>query len=143
MDLRDAAAGPTAGHGRSSEGAAVAENLAAPSSGGPATTALSTCRDLYWTRSPRGRMGVGGGGVAARGLANVVEGAFVGWAGEAAAPRVVGSPTRVVFRCPVGGNRGYGPTHSQSPQKHLVGVPHLALYELSAFMIRDRSSTKC
>ncbi|MEU4792161.1 transketolase C-terminal domain-containing protein [Micromonospora tulbaghiae] len=42
-------------------------------------------------------------------------------------------PMRVVFRCPVGGNRGYGPTHSQSPQKHFVGVPHLALYELSAF----------
>ena len=38
-----------------------------------------------------------------------------------------------VIRCPVGGNRGYGPTHSQSPQKHLIGVPHLGLYELSPF----------
>ncbi|GAA0743770.1 alpha-ketoacid dehydrogenase subunit beta [Dactylosporangium roseum] len=37
----------------------------------------------------------------------------------------------VVVRCPVGGNRGYGPTHSQSLQKHLLGVPNLDLYELS------------
>ncbi|MEU3555170.1 alpha-ketoacid dehydrogenase subunit beta [Streptomyces fragilis] len=42
-------------------------------------------------------------------------------------------PMRMVVRCPVGGGRGYGPTHSQSPQKHLVGVPHLALYEVSPF----------
>jgi pyruvate/2-oxoglutarate/acetoin dehydrogenase E1 component len=41
-------------------------------------------------------------------------------------------PMPVVVRCPVGGNRGYGPTHSQSPQKHLLGVPNLRLYELSA-----------
>ncbi|GIE29375.1 pyruvate dehydrogenase [Actinoplanes italicus] len=42
-------------------------------------------------------------------------------------------PMRTVVRCPVGGNRGYGPTHSQSPQKHLIGIPHLNLYELSPF----------
>ncbi len=41
------------------------------------------------------------------------------------------SPMRVVIRCPVGGGRGYGATHSQSPQKHFIGIPHLALYELS------------
>ncbi|MGC4897474.1 alpha-ketoacid dehydrogenase subunit beta [Micromonospora sp. DT31] len=40
-------------------------------------------------------------------------------------------PMGVVVRCPVGGNRGYGPTHSQNPQKHLFGVPHLQLLELS------------
>jgi pyruvate/2-oxoglutarate/acetoin dehydrogenase E1 component len=40
-------------------------------------------------------------------------------------------PMPVVLRCPVGGNRGYGPTHSQSPQKHFLGVPQLGLYELS------------
>ncbi|MFF5216630.1 alpha-ketoacid dehydrogenase subunit beta [Micromonospora sp. NPDC000442] len=38
---------------------------------------------------------------------------------------------RLVVRCPTGGNRGYGPTHSQTPQKHLIGVPGLALYEAS------------
>lgn len=40
-------------------------------------------------------------------------------------------PMRLVVRCPVGGNRGYGPTHSQSPQKHFIGMPGLALYEMS------------
>ncbi len=39
----------------------------------------------------------------------------------------------LVVRCPVGGNRGYGPTHSQSPGKILFGVPHLTLLELSPF----------
>jgi pyruvate dehydrogenase E1 component beta subunit len=42
-------------------------------------------------------------------------------------------PVHLVIRCPVGGNRGYGPTHSQSPHKHLLGIPHLALFELSPF----------
>uniref|UniRef100_UPI000B30C1E2 alpha-ketoacid dehydrogenase subunit beta n=1 Tax=Peterkaempfera griseoplana TaxID=66896 RepID=UPI000B30C1E2 len=42
-------------------------------------------------------------------------------------------PMRMVVRCPVGGGRGYGPTHSQSLQKHFVGVPGLALYEVSPF----------
>ncbi|MEW9529360.1 alpha-ketoacid dehydrogenase subunit beta [Microbispora sp. NPDC049125] len=39
----------------------------------------------------------------------------------------------LVVRCPSGGRRGYGPTHSQSPQKHLVGVPGLSLFELTPF----------
>jgi pyruvate/2-oxoglutarate/acetoin dehydrogenase E1 component len=38
-----------------------------------------------------------------------------------------------VIRCPVGGNRGYGATHSQSPQKHFIGIPDLELYEVSPF----------
>jgi 2-oxoisovalerate dehydrogenase E1 component len=42
-------------------------------------------------------------------------------------------PMPLLVRCPVGGRRGYGPTHSQSPQKLLMGVPDLALYELSPF----------
>jgi pyruvate/2-oxoglutarate/acetoin dehydrogenase E1 component len=41
-------------------------------------------------------------------------------------------PMHLVVRCPSGGGRGYGPTHSQSPQKHFVGVPHLELFEMSA-----------
>ncbi|GAA1737652.1 alpha-ketoacid dehydrogenase subunit beta [Luedemannella helvata] len=40
-------------------------------------------------------------------------------------------PIHLVVRCPTGGNRGYGPTHSQSLQKHFLGVPGLAVYELS------------
>jgi len=46
-----------------------------------------------------------------------------------------GRPLRLhlLIRCPVGANRGYGPTHSQSPQKHFLGIPDLQLFELSAF----------
>ncbi|GAA1272063.1 alpha-ketoacid dehydrogenase subunit beta [Planotetraspora silvatica] len=40
-------------------------------------------------------------------------------------------PIRMVVRCPTGGGRGYGPTHSQSLQKHFVGVPGLSVYEMS------------
>jgi pyruvate dehydrogenase E1 component beta subunit len=39
----------------------------------------------------------------------------------------------LVVRCPVGGNRAYGPTHSQSMQKYFIGIPHLHLFELSPF----------
>jgi pyruvate/2-oxoglutarate/acetoin dehydrogenase E1 component len=31
----------------------------------------------------------------------------------------------VVIRSPSGGGRGYGPTHSQSIEKHFLGIPHL------------------
>ncbi|GAA1016947.1 pyruvate dehydrogenase [Acrocarpospora pleiomorpha] len=41
-------------------------------------------------------------------------------------------PMRLIVRCPTGGGRGYGPTHSQSLQKHFIGVPGLAVYEMSA-----------
>lgn len=40
-------------------------------------------------------------------------------------------PLHLLVRCPVGGGRGYGPTHSQSVQKHFVGIPNLELYEVS------------
>ena len=33
------------------------------------------------------------------------------------------TPMRVVIRCPIGGGRGYGPTHSQSLLKHFIGIP--------------------
>ena len=42
-------------------------------------------------------------------------------------------PMPLVVRCPVGGRRGYGPTHSQSIQKHLLGIPNLCVYEMSPF----------
>ncbi|MFI5906740.1 alpha-ketoacid dehydrogenase subunit beta [Dactylosporangium sp. NPDC051541] len=42
-------------------------------------------------------------------------------------------PMPLIVRCPTGGNRGYGPTHSQSPQKHFLGVPGLDVNELSPF----------
>jgi pyruvate/2-oxoglutarate/acetoin dehydrogenase E1 component len=39
----------------------------------------------------------------------------------------------LVVRTPVGGGRGYGPTHSQSLEKLLLGVPNLALIAPSHF----------
>lgn len=39
----------------------------------------------------------------------------------------------LVIRCPVGGNRSYGPTHSQSLQKHFIGIPYLSLFEMTPF----------
>ena len=42
-------------------------------------------------------------------------------------------PLPLLVRCPTGAGRGYGPTHSQSLQKHFVGVPGLSLYEVSPF----------
>jgi pyruvate/2-oxoglutarate/acetoin dehydrogenase E1 component len=35
------------------------------------------------------------------------------------------TPVPVVIRTPMGGRRGYGPTHSQSLEKHFLGVPGL------------------
>ena len=40
-------------------------------------------------------------------------------------------PFPLIVRCPVGGRRGYGATHSQTISKHLIGVPNLNLYEMS------------
>jgi pyruvate/2-oxoglutarate/acetoin dehydrogenase E1 component len=40
-------------------------------------------------------------------------------------------PMPLLVRCPTGGGRGYGPTHSQSLQKHFLGVPHLRVAEAS------------
>ncbi|WP_433064950.1 alpha-ketoacid dehydrogenase subunit beta [Dactylosporangium sp. CS-033363] len=42
-------------------------------------------------------------------------------------------PMRLIVRCPSGGGRGYGPTHSQTLTKHLIGVPGLSLYEMTPF----------
>ncbi len=38
----------------------------------------------------------------------------------------------LVVRTPMGGRRGYGPTHSQSLEKHLMGVPGLHVAAVSA-----------
>jgi acetoin:2,6-dichlorophenolindophenol oxidoreductase subunit beta len=41
----------------------------------------------------------------------------------------------VVIRVPSGGGRGYGPTHSQSIEKHVIGIPHLRV--ASASLLHD------
>lgn len=40
-------------------------------------------------------------------------------------------PVPVVVRAPMGGYRGYGPTHSQSIEKHFMGIPHLDVLALN------------
>lgn len=41
----------------------------------------------------------------------------------------------VIIRTPSGGGRGYGPTHSQSLEKHFLGVPHLSV--VAASLVHD------
>lgn len=48
----------------------------------------------------------------------------------------------VLIRCPVGGRRGYGATHSQSVHKFVVGVPDLELWEVSPFVDTDALLTR-
>jgi 2-oxoisovalerate dehydrogenase E1 component len=75
-------------------------------------------------------------GMAMRGLRPVVEimfGDFLGLTMDqflnhaSKFPRMYGQGARcpVVVRTPMGGRRGYGPTHSQSIEKHFFGVPGL------------------
>lgn len=40
----------------------------------------------------------------------------------------------VIFRLPSGGGRGYGPTHSQSLEKYLTGIPMLTVIALTQFL---------
>jgi pyruvate/2-oxoglutarate/acetoin dehydrogenase E1 component len=47
------------------------------------------------------------------------------YAGQATCP--------VIIRTPSGGHRGYGPTHSQSLEKHFVGIPHLNVVAASLY----------
>jgi acetoin:2,6-dichlorophenolindophenol oxidoreductase subunit beta len=41
----------------------------------------------------------------------------------------------VLIRVPSGGGRGYGPTHSQSIEKHVLGIPHLRV--VSGSLLHD------
>lgn len=84
------------------------------------------------------------GGLALRGFRPVVEimfGDFIGlcfdqvvnhitkygpmYNGQASCP--------VIIRTPSGGGRGYGPTHSQSLEKHFLGVPNLRVVAASLY----------
>ncbi|WP_150256186.1 transketolase C-terminal domain-containing protein [Nocardiopsis deserti] len=93
--------------------------------------------------SEGGLVGVGGG-LALAGEAAVLEimfGDFVALAFDQIANFASKSvsmygrrvPMRMVVRCPTGGGRGYGPTHSQSLQKHFIGLPGLSVHEVSPF----------
>lgn len=45
----------------------------------------------------------------------------------------------VVIRMPSGGGRGYGPTHSQSIEKHILGIPHLRV--VGGSLLHDPTTT--
>jgi len=40
----------------------------------------------------------------------------------------------LVIRTPMGGYRGYGPTHSQSLEKHFMGIPYLRVVALNKYL---------
>ena len=42
-------------------------------------------------------------------------------------------PLQMIIRAANGGYRGYGATHSQSMQKYFLGIPDVAVYEMSRF----------
>lgn len=44
------------------------------------------------------------------------------------------SPVNLVVRVPMGGGRGYGPTHSQSLEKMFFGIPGLRVVAVSSFV---------
>jgi pyruvate/2-oxoglutarate/acetoin dehydrogenase E1 component len=84
-----------------------------------------------------------GVGMALRGLRPVVEimfGDFLALGadqiinGAAKYRWMTGDQARVpmVIRTPMGGRRGYGPTHSQTLEKHFLGVPGLRVVAVSA-----------
>ncbi|WP_431946269.1 2-oxo acid dehydrogenase subunit E2 [Micromonospora marina] len=123
----------------------LGEDVADPYGGAfKVTQGLSTAYPDRVLSTPLSENGITGvaGGLALCGDTVIVEIMFGDFAGLAFDPilnlitksvTMYGEriPMRVVIRCPVGGGRGYGATHSQSPQKHFIGIPHLALYELS------------
>jgi 2-oxoisovalerate dehydrogenase E1 component len=47
----------------------------------------------------------------------------------------------MVIRTPMGGRRGYGPTHSQTLEKFILGVPGLQVVAPSAFSLADGSGS--
>jgi len=48
----------------------------------------------------------------------------------------------LVIRTPMGGRRGYGPTHSQSLEKFLMGVPHITVIAISEYHNLEALLTK-
>jgi pyruvate/2-oxoglutarate/acetoin dehydrogenase E1 component len=85
-----------------------------------------------------------GAGLALRGLRPVVELMF-GDFSTLAADQIINSITKfsgmyngaasvpLVIRTPMGGRRGYGPTHSQTLEKFYLGVPGLRVLAVNAF----------
>lgn len=125
----------------------IGEDLLDPYGGAfKVTRGLSTeFPDRVWTTPVSEALIVGlAGGLAMRGFKPVVEimfGDFV----MLAADQIVNHLTKypgmynmqvevpVVIRAPMGGGRGYGPTHSQSLERHFLGLPHMTILSPSIF----------
>ncbi len=83
-------------------------------------------------------------GMAMRGLRPIVEFMFGDFL-ALAADQIINHATKfhwmynhqvhvpLVIRTPMGGYRGYGPTHSQTLEKHFIGVPGLRLLAVNTF----------
>ncbi|HLB35354.1 MAG TPA: transketolase C-terminal domain-containing protein [Gemmatimonadales bacterium] len=125
----------------------IGEDLADPYGGAfKVTRGLSTAfpgRVISTPISEEGIVGIAGG-MALRGLRPIVELMFGDFLLLAADPLVnyiakyramYGGKTSapVIVRAPMGGGRGYGPTHSQSLEKMFLGVPHLRVVAPSVF----------
>ena len=53
------------------------------------------------------------------------------WADADAMP-IIRMTTNLIVRTPMGGGRGYGPTHSQTLDRHFLGVPGLRIVALNS-----------
>jgi pyruvate dehydrogenase E1 component beta subunit len=123
----------------------LGEDIADPYGGAfKVTRGLSTRFPDRVLTTPISEAGITGvaGGLALRGNTVIVEMMFADFVGlafdqivnfAAKSVSMYGTPVpmRMIVRCPSGGRRGYGATHSQSLQKHFIGVPDLSVHELS------------
>lgn len=124
----------------------IGEDVADPYGGAfKATRGLSTAFPDRVISTPISELGIAGvaNGLALAGQRPILEFMFgdfiflafdqiVNFAAKSVGMYGQRHPFHLVIRCPVGGHRGYGATHSQSVQKHFMGVPDLALFELSS-----------
>ncbi|MCJ7696156.1 MAG: hypothetical protein MUO40_12145 [Anaerolineaceae bacterium] len=111
------------------------------------TRGLSTAYPERVMTSPISEAGIIGiaGGMALRGLRPVVEIMFGDFL-TLGADQIINHLTKfremynnqvrvpVLIRTPMGGRRGYGPTHSQTLEKHFLGVPGLQVIAPFHFM---------
>jgi 2-oxoisovalerate dehydrogenase E1 component len=75
-----------------------------------------------------------GTGLAAQGYRPFIEimfGDFLGLAFDQVLNHASKLAANVVIRTPMGGGRGYGPTHSQTLERHFFGIPGLRIVALS------------
>ncbi len=120
----------------------IGEDLLDPYGGAfKVTRGLSTAFPGRVLTSPISEAGITGlaGGMALRGLRPVVEIMFGDFL-VLAADQIINHLAKfrymyadqvtcpVVIRTPMGGRRGYGPTHSQTLEKHFLGVPGIWVF---------------